>query len=179
MATREEINQQANALRKRGYLPTPELCEVIGRTRSHFDKELKRSIPATEVETLSDGSKHYKAKSVVAILVERSQRYSARAKEPVNPETESLLRESKLERLRRQSRMEELRLEEAEQKRKIETGELFRLADVQAKLAPVARRIRQFSDRCGRRDRVKGEDVQRSLLGLAATIENAVGSLPE
>lgn len=80
MTTRNEIDQQAAALRKRGYLPTPELCDAIGKSRSHFDKEIKRSIPLTAIETLDDGAKFYFARVVVDILVERALKNSARGR---------------------------------------------------------------------------------------------------
>lgn len=179
MATRNEIDQEAAALRKRGYLPTAELCDAIGKSRSHFDKELKRSIPSTAIETLDDGSKLYFARVVVDVLVERARERSARGKNESDPETESSLRESKIERAQRQNRMEELRFEHFEMKQRIASGELLLLAEVKAKFAPLAIRIRQFSDRSGRRERMQGEDVKRSLHAIADAIEKAVEKLPE
>ena len=178
MATRSEIDEQAAKLRKRGFLSTGELCVVIGKSRSHFDKEIRPHVPDAETKMTGDGSKFYRVKKVVEILADRARKNSARGKEPANPEAESLLRESKIERAQRQSRIEELRIEAFKEKQAIANGELLPLAEVQANLLPVANRIRQFSDRCGRRVRVKGDEVKRSLHVLADAIEKAVDSLP-
>ena len=71
-----------------------------------------------------DGSKFYRVKKVVEILTDRAQKNSAREKEPADPETVAILRESKIERAHRRGRLEELKIEELRQKQGIANGEL-------------------------------------------------------
>jgi hypothetical protein len=152
-----------------GFYPAADIILIFGISRTNFEKDIRPRLSDDSIRKVGSAN-YYRTKDIVAIFVARA---AGKAEKRSGPSGSDPLAAAKLEQVRRKSRLEELQIEAAEEKRQVASGELLSLAEVQEVFLPLARNIRKFGDQMGRKDLVKGREVQKRLNAIASKLGKA------
>ena len=149
-----------------GFYPAAEVLRIFGISRSLFEKDIRPLLGSDSIRKIGSAN-YFRTKDIVAALIAR-----AMGKKPSAPDADPIVA-AKLKQAARKSRLDELQIEAAEEKRRVASGDLLPLAEIQEIFLPLARDLRKLGDQMGRKEAVKGREVQRRLNSIAAKIGKA------